>query len=46
MSSATIFTVGLIVTLLCLGFVFLTAVELKRLNKKSPSDDGRWMARQ
>lgn len=44
MSAIVIFTVGALVTLLCLGFVALSAAELKRLHKKSPSEDGRWMA--
>ena len=40
----TIFAIGVLVTILCGVFVFLSAAELRRLEAKSPSDDGRWLS--
>ena len=40
MDTLTIFGIGVFVTLLCLAFVVVTAIEMRRLQRRAPSDDG------
>ena len=44
MSAQLIFAFGAFVSLLCVLFVAVSALEIRRLQQRAPSDDGRWFA--